>query len=343
MMAGETRDTSGLDIAAGRQPADEEVFRRYPPAQFTVAGQTIAFPVQRIQESGSNRIINRERPYRDGAKLDDTGSTAKQWVLEAIFENTIRGLDSINGGAALYPDVLNDLIFLFDVHETGDLVVPTVGKKRVRATSYQRTESFEARDQAIVTFIFTEDNEDSVDFRSITAPTGAASARRLAETTSFSAQSVGAWDESFENVQEGGENLESASNGPGSVSQDVFTSATQVQGGSIRADQLFKNPARAGRSIMLDPASSSVERNLSQIRDLAARSKNESRGGRPRLIEIVFNSPTSLFRVSGVVHQSFDDLIDVNPTLDPFYIPAFAPVKVFATEELLHGAGASTA
>ena len=67
------RDTSGQEIGSSGAvvaPADE-IFEKMPAAQFTVAGLTLGFPVLRIQQSGGNRIVKRERPYRDGAKLDD--------------------------------------------------------------------------------------------------------------------------------------------------------------------------------------------------------------------------------------------------------------------------------
>ena len=67
----------------------------------------IALPVSRIEEEGGNRLVERERPNRDGAKIDDTGSKAKRWVLT---------LDYLNGSTEpdfpedAYPDVVNQLM-----------------------------------------------------------------------------------------------------------------------------------------------------------------------------------------------------------------------------------------
>lgn len=340
MAGGETRNTTGKEIGQGASGVDSTQFEQYPPLQFTVGGVTYAWPVHVIQEQGENRLIERERPYRDGAKIDDTGSKAKRWTVECLFNNTHaeNDLDQINGGRPLYPDVLNELIALFDVHETGDLVIPTAGKVRARAATYSRTERTDDRDAALVTFVFVEDNEDKVDFRSLQQPSANANARRLASTTTFDAQSVGAWSASLADLDVLVSELETVVNSPGAVEQDAKQKAGRIQGNAIRARDAFKNGARNGRDMFLDPTGNKAERKLTRQRDLSARAANESRRGRPALVSIVFKEWTSLFRVSAVVGQSFDDLAEVNPLLDPFYIPALTPVSVYASQDLLNGA-----
>lgn len=341
--AGATRNTSGQDTAAGRPEEPERVFERYPPAQFTVAGFTLSFPVLRITESGGNRIVERERPYRDGAKLDDVGSVAKRWTLEAIFENTILEKDqqALNNGEALYPTVLNDLIFNFDIHETGDLVVPTIGTQRVRAESYVRSESAEERDQAIVTFVFVEDNEDGVDFRSISQPTANANARRLADDAELDTQSAGAWDGSLQDLDTATRELENLVNGPGEVAQDVDATALRIQGNARRANNTFSEAGKPGRDLFLDPQNSRGPRDLTKQQDMAAREANKSRRGRPQLIIVVFREDTDIFSIAAFVGQDPNDLLAVNPDLDPFFIPALTGVKVFATEALLNGSSSA--
>ncbi len=344
------RDTSGQEIGSSGAvvaPADE-IFEKMPAAQFTVAGLTLGFPVLRIQQSGGNRIVKRERPYRDGAKLDDTGSEAIIFTLEAIFNNTLLGgvsgeqkLNSINGGLPLYPDVLNLLIANFDFHETGDLVVPTVGVQRCKAWSYDRTEQFDGRDQAIVTFTFCEDNEDSVDFRSIDAPQAGANGARLAATTELDTQSVGSLSDSINAVQEGLLELEEFVNAPGNASQDIEAASLKVEGSARRANRTFSEAGRPGRDLYLDPASSRAVRKLTRAIDLAARERNESRRGQPRLTSIVFRSNTSIFRVAAVIGQDPNDLIGINPDVDPNFIPKGATVKVFVTDAILNGASSA--
>jgi hypothetical protein len=59
------------------------IFEQYPVASFAVRGDPIYFAVESIEEDGGNRIVRRRRPYRDGAKLDDTGSNEKVFTLTA--------------------------------------------------------------------------------------------------------------------------------------------------------------------------------------------------------------------------------------------------------------------
>lgn len=340
---GATRITSGQNLAQGRPEPPPRTFEQYPPAQFTVAGFTLSFPVLRITESGGNRIVERERPYRDGAKLDDVGSTAKRWTLEALFENTILEKDqsALNNGEALYPTVLNQLLVNFDIHETGDLVVPTIGTQRVRAESYVRTESADERDQATVTFVFVADNEDGVDFRSISAPTASANARRLANDNELDTQSVGAWDGSLQDLDTATRELEDLVNGPGEVAQDVDATALRIQGNARRAKNTFSEAGKPGRDLFLDPQNSRGPRDLVKQQDMAAREANKSRRGRPQLLIVVFREPTDIFSVAAFVGQDPADLLAVNPDIDPFFIPALTGVKLFSTEALLNGSNSA--
>ena len=328
---------------AGEAPP-ASIFDRYQLATWTVSGFVLAFPAHTIREVGGNRIIRRERPYRDGAKLDDTGSTAKVWTMDVCFNNTIQepGMDAANNGEKLYPNVLNTMILLFDVHQTGDLVVPTIGKQRVRAESYTRQESYDMPDTAIVSFTFVEDNEDSVDFRSIQAPTANANARQLAESFEFDSQSSAAWNDDIQNLGQLNRQLENLANAPGDVNADVEQQSRNIQGTSRAARRAFSAPAKIGRTLYNDPENSRGPRKLAQQEDLAARAANESRRGRPQLIVIVFTKDTDLFSVSSLTGQDVADLIEVNPEIDPFFIPANEDVHVFATEEFLN-ASTSTA
>ncbi len=324
-------------------PPPRTIFGKYPPGKWTVAGVTHAFPVVSIQEDGGNRIIERKRPYRDGAKLDDTGSEPKKWVLEVLFNNTIteEGVDSLNSRDALYPTVLNKMIASFDTHETGDLVVPTVGKRRARAQSYSRRETTGEQEASLVSFTFIEDNEDNVSAASIQAPSANANASRLADVTTFDAQSAGAWDDNHITLGQLSTQLESLANGPGDVIADLETQSRVIRGTARAARRVFEAPSKAGRRLYNDPDNSRGPRKLHQQEDLAARAAHESRRGRPQLITIVFREDTSIFQVSSQFGQSVDDLMEVNPGIDPFFIPSNTPVRVFATEAFLNASAAT--
>ncbi|HVY48089.1 MAG TPA: DNA circularization N-terminal domain-containing protein [Minicystis sp.] len=52
-----------------------------------VTGFSVPLPVSRIEEESGNRLVERDRPNRDGAKIDDTGAKARRWVLTLDYLN----------------------------------------------------------------------------------------------------------------------------------------------------------------------------------------------------------------------------------------------------------------
>lgn len=305
------------------------IFEEYPVTSWKVGDAELKFPISSVRESGGNRIIERERPYRDGAKLDDTGSKAKRWIVTVCFENTIEetGLDP---SVPLYPDVLNQLIQSFDTHQTGDLVIPTIGKQRARAESYERTETNELRDAAEATFTWVEDNEDSVDFRSISAPTVSANARRLAEQTVFDAESVQVADDSLDNVKNSLDGLDDAQNSPSSLSYEINDEIGILSDNAKKAKQIFSQAGRDGRDTLSNQRGNRAERQIVKSQDLSGRARNEAREGRPEIIRVTVGVDTSLMVIAAQLSQSFDDLLAINDLPNPNFIPAGSVVKVFA-------------
>jgi prophage DNA circulation protein len=290
---------------------------------------TLAFPVQNIIESGGNRLVERERPYRDGAKLDDTGSKAKRWTMEITFENTIEepGLE-VNEGA-LYPDTLDALIESFDNHETGDLVVPTRGMVRARADSYTRTEKLDPRDAALLTVMFVQDNEDNVDAASFDLILANSNAKRLGEETTFDAQTDEMWDDGLVSVREFTDQLENATNQPGDVADDVDNSASRVVSGAQTTERAFNFREKESRNALTNPESSKTARKLNLSKDVAYRAKQESREGRPEMIKVVSSRHQSIFSIAVFFKQPVAELIAINPKIENlFYIPKDTEVNV---------------
>jgi hypothetical protein len=209
-----------------------DYFKEYGPATWTVGGTKLGFPVFSIDEEGGNRIVLHERPRRDGAKLDDTGSKPRRFSFEAIFDNGLLALpdaeltlNDINGGLQLYPDVLNAMCDSWDFHDTGDLFVPTRGKVRARAETYTRNESANIRNFARVRFTFVVDNEDSLDATAFTPPSVSASAISVAKVMEEEAEKSGAWDGSIADLMEFANNIEGLANAPGDFLADVEAQA----------------------------------------------------------------------------------------------------------------------
>jgi len=303
------------------------VFEQYPIASWKVGSlPELKFPVVSISESGGNRIVERERPYRDGAKLDDTGSKAKRWSLKVNFDNGIdeEGLDI---SKALYPDVLNELIASFDTHETGDLIVPTRGRVRVRAETYQRDETEVDRDDAIVTFTFVEDNEDNVGANKFEPMTINASANRLTEQTVFSATSEGVWGTSLSDLNEFAGELEALANYPGDTLENIDSQCSIVIGAANRVGRAFTRESEENRNMLNDPEMSLTQRKLEETKDMAARARAEAYKGRPRLVPFFVSGNTDLFALSAILDLDAEILIEINRSIDPFYVPSGSVVN----------------
>jgi hypothetical protein len=310
-----------------------EVFEDYEVCSWKVGNQqgVLKFPVKSIQETGGNRIVERNRPYRDGAKLDDVGSNATKWTVEAIFENSLMdGESGLDKSRALYPTILNLVIDSFRIHGTGDLVLPTRGKVRARAESYTRVEADTERDFARLTLVFCEDNEDNVDAQKFQQLQVNASARRLTETTQFDAQSEGAWKTSMADLREFGAELEAFSNFPGSTRADLDTQVGIVQS---TIESIFRTGEKDARenvhNAINDPEGSRLQRKLEETNDVAGRSRAQPRAGRRRMVPFRVESATDLFTVASQLGQSIIDLLDINPSVNPDWVEAGTVINIF--------------
>lgn len=304
------------------------VFEQYPVASWKVGSlPALKFPVSKISESGGNRIVKRERPYRDGAKLDDTGSNAKQWTLTVVFDNGVdeEGLDE---SKPLYPDVLNELIASFDTHEAGDLVIPTRGRVRARAESYQRDETESERDEGVVSFTFTEDNEDNVGSNAFEPMSINASANRLTEQTVFSATSEGAWGTSLADLNEFAGELEALANYPGDTVANIDSQVSIVIGAANRVGRAFTRESEENRNMLNDPQMSLTQRKLEETKDMAARARAEAYKGRPRLVPYFVTGDTDLFAIAALLNMAAEDIIELNRAIDPFNVIRGTTVNV---------------
>lgn len=293
------------------------IFEQFPPSSWTVGGRPpVVFIATEVVEDGGNRLVERERPYRDGAKLDDTGSKARRWRVTAIFENSVtEGMPMVP-----YPEALNELVRSFDLHECGDLVLPTTGKVRARAASYTRTEKNDERDGAQVVLNFVEDNEDSVGARAFEPPTVKATVRTLASQTTFSAESDAVFDPTLSDLNEFADGLEAIANFPGDTVQDVDAQAGIVVAATDRVGRAFttERPTEKARRQLTDPDSSVTQRKLLGLKDTAARAKKDLQPS--GIARIVAQDATDLFAIAAAFGHNAEDVIRLNPGLDPLAI-----------------------
>jgi prophage DNA circulation protein len=294
------------------------LFESMPPASWKVSSsKELFFACTSISEDGANRLVERERPYRDGAKIDDTGSKARRWRVEVIFNNSV-----LEPGmkADLYPAILNDLIRSFDLHETGDLTLPTVGKIRARALTYSRVEAYDVRDEAKATFTWVEDNEDAVGARAFNPPTVKATALILAQQTTFSAASDATWDSTLADLNESAAKLEAIANFPGDTVQDLDAQAGIVVAATNRVLRAFttERPTERARRQLTDPDASVTQRKLIQLKSTARKAKKDlSPEG---IARIVIEDTSSLYAIAVNTNKNVEDLIRLNPGVNPLFV-----------------------
>lgn len=309
------------------------VFEDYQVARWKVGTFDLAFPVMSINESGGNRIVRRERPFRDGAKLDDTGSKPRVWRYQIIFENTIEepGIADINGGRPLYPEILNELIFSFDVHETGSLFLPTIGEQRARIETYGRVEQFDTRDTAMLDVTWVEDNEDSVDFRIVSGvPNVDTNGRRVGSQITFDGNGIAVDSPAFTEIDQAMQELENLANSPEAVERDIEQQNQIVAESSAKVVETFSMPHIPGRSVMTSTRSSKTQRDLELAKDMAARATNDARRGRPVIISVRLLADSSIAGVSALLQQDYSNLLAINPRVEnPLFIPKGSVIKVF--------------
>lgn len=292
------------------------------------------FPVEQIQESIGNRLVAHKRPYRQGAKYDDTGSEPRTWQLTIVFNNTIVEPGISQNGRDLFPDVLRLLKRSFDVHETGNLVVPGTGLVRARAQTMQSTESVDMSDTATVTATFVQDNEEALDRALIRPPSARATTQRVATQTVFSAQAVGAWDPNLNGLVEFAAEVENLLLAPGRATNAV---ETQVRRNRRAIERIRDAQLQFAEDVGLEtnrPRGNVVERQLLLLSDRQAQASAERAQGRPRTRAFrVDVAETSIFEIAARFNQDAEELMDLNDSriADPFALRRGDVIRVFQT------------
>jgi len=305
------------------------IFEQYPVGSWSV-GQlaTITFPILDIREDGGNRIVKRARPYRDGEKLDDTGSMAKTFVIEAMFQNSIEE-DGVQLAPLLYPDLLNLLLESFDTHETGILVLPTRGAVRCRAATYSRHEGNDERDSARVSLTFIADNEDNVGAAAFHNPSVTATLLRAEGETTFSCESMGAFSQALADLETACSDLQDAIAAPGEMVQDVDQKAARVVRILTEVEKQATVSNKLGRDLLTEPDAWAAVRQLRVMRDRTSQALQE-KAATDRVVGRVFGVQLSIFDIATQLQQDPAGLINLNPHIeDVLAIPAGFTVRVF--------------
>jgi hypothetical protein len=312
---------------------DESVRSKFPVARWEVGGENLTFQVVRVEEVHTNRIVEHERPYRDGAKLDHTGPKAKGWRLTAIFineEGQLAGIDDVQ-----YPDNVDKLCDSFDKQETGTLTVPTRGPRRCKAESYQRVDDTEMHDSAHVVFAWKEDNEDDEAQQAYTSPSGKSALSALAAEVVEAATDAGVFNEDLQSFTDYADELADLANAPGDYVNDLEAQANAFKG---KCENIEKSFTKAGdeafsdlETLLTDPANSRAIGLLREAADDASRLVFERAGVSTRaVVTRTYNHIVSIVEVATDVHQPVEGLMILNSNLDDLLaIPPKTPIRIY--------------
>lgn len=301
-------------------PENVTVQSQFAISSWTVAGKRIAFPIKGDELDGGNRIIRFQRPYRNGAKLDDTGSVERVWKITVEFNNTIQepGLDE---NIAIYPDLMFLLLKSFDEHETGDLVVPMDGKVRARAETYHRDNPAEYIDFSVVTFTFVEDSEDGVTTEAFANPTVSGRNIRLIQKTQFSAMQDDTWSDQVAELTELGSDLEGIINAPGRAVDDAQARANAEAGVVLRVGATAQAAAGGNRDAGTGGTSQRTELSLLEVQENAAQVNASRQASLPARRNYLVKETRTIYDISSELGQPVDALLDLNPTIEnPFVV-----------------------
>jgi hypothetical protein len=310
--------------------SQSEIFSKYPTASWRVGdGEPLFFPVVDVSESGGNRIVQHQRPHRNGAKLEDTGSKARSWSVTAVFNNSIQ--EGVQNGVPLYPQRLRQILRSFDVHETGTLVLPTVGKVRARAETYERKESPEQQDSAEFTCTWIEDNEEGLDRAAMNPPSVVATLRKLSEQTVNTLDAKGIPKHGL-SLTEFAAEVEGLLLAPGRSVSDLGAVIRSHRRALQRMIDAATTAADEGGGLFSEPRGSEAQRQLRILLDREAAAEDERVSSRPRTKAFVVDvEETSLFEIAARLDQDAEELMDLNEARvsDPFYLTRGEVIRVF--------------
>lgn len=306
-------------------------FSEYPTAEWSVEGTTVWFAVERLTERKVNRLIRHKRVYRDGARLDDTFQEAIEWTAVCLFFNDEEQEGGIDG-ATQYPDNLNEMCDSFDIHETGNLILPTRGPRRCRAESYERIESWDVRNAAAVTFVWVEDNEDDGEAAAFTAPSAKSQNLSVIEAVDF-AFDIGGGDSG--NLNDLASDVQGLAEAPGDYASQVEGQVNAVSNKAKIVEESVTKATHEAKSeaetLFTDPEQARGVRALRKLRDNTAQILEDLAASTRPTITVTFPVVVAISDVAAKFSQTVEELSKLNGSLeDLLAIPIDTPVTVYA-------------
>lgn len=308
------------------------IFDQYEVASWHPdGGDRVTFPVEVIEERYENRIKPHKRVDRDGARLEDTGGDYTVWTLTVGWYNSDLHEEGVDG-LAQYPDGVNEMADQCKVHATGDLIIPTVGKRRARLKGYRRVETRQQGvDLAAVVYTFWEDNEDDARQAFASLPSASSVAQAIVIDAVVIAEQNGFNDLDLADIAEFAAQLEDLANAPGGFVADIEAKANAIANKIESVTKAFEDAAREGveesAALLTDPASSTPGRLLRRAGDVAARASLAKAA--TRIVTRTFPGVVSLFDVAAELGQDVDKLMEINASIpDYLEIRPGTPVRI---------------
>lgn len=317
---------------------DGEVWTDLLVASFQADFRTeVFFAILGNTESGSMRIAKRDRPWQNGAKLDDIGANADDFQLRLIFHNDVTepGMGAEDGGWSNYqpwPNAHDELLDQFHTGTTGTLNLPWKRGIRCKATQWTSvTSADDTRGGAIVTVTFTTDNEDSLDREALELASVTATTNRDADATSFDMDSLGMFDGSIEDITELAADLVGLLNAPNDELSAILHASQRLRRAVTFVMSSFSS-AVPGRDQMNDADGAGARLRLLGLLDLAGRAEGEALSALPQTRIVVFPRVRDIYSIATEVGQSARTLMSINDAIEDLsYIPAGTPVRILAS------------
>lgn len=312
----------------------DDLFEGLPLCVWRVRGKPdIPLSVQRIVEDFEGGVVERNRPFRKGAKLDNLSRRKFIWTLEILFVNNSEepGISQTDN----YPNTCNDFCASAEIEETGTLVLGTRGPVRCQIKTYRRTEDAELRDAALVTATFWEDNEDQTSTTSFTLPLARSSSVSLAGSCVDACLEAGVYSDDVAALNTLAAGLEQLANAPFEFSDDMQAQAQAVISTANRVIDTFADRTQQAveetAGILLHPENCRAVYLLRSLIDTAARSVPAVPAGERTPKPVVTTRPATVFQLAKQHGQTIPDLLRLNKKLaaNPYRVPAGTTVRIF--------------
>ncbi len=324
---------------------DNEVVAKFPACGWSVEGKAFTFGITSIEETYRNRLVDHERVYREGARLDDTGSKATVWTIVAEFYNQ-HDEPGIGPRDRQYPDRVDAFTDSLKIHETGTLKTPTRGPRRARLESYTRSDEMSQRDFASVTLVFWEDNEDDAKQQSFNQVSGAGAARKAAEDGTGAAEAEGAGGGfDMSDLNEFAGELEALANAPGDFVDDIDAKANAIGNKVESIEDTFTTVGNEVvtevKTLLTKPEASLPLRRMRKTHDVAKGiAQRKAAGQIAGTTTVTFPRTVSIFDVATKFGQPSELLIALNGRIeDVMNIPADTPITIFDTPAVRNAKG----